>query len=94
MTRGKNFRVPSIDDVRSRFEQWRQTRQGKIPIPDELRSVAAAAARPGWCQSGSGCLASGWRETETSDGDIRSDFPQGVAASSICRVAGARPGTL
>lgn len=45
MTRGKNSRVPSIDDVRSRFEQGRQTRQGKTPIPDELWSAAAAVAR-------------------------------------------------
>jgi len=33
MTRGKSSRVPSIDDVRSRFERWRQTRQGKVPMP-------------------------------------------------------------
>jgi len=45
MTRGKSSRVPSIDDVRSRFERWRQTRQGKAPIPDELWSAAAAVAR-------------------------------------------------
>lgn len=45
MTRGKSSRGPSIDDVRSRFEQWRQTRQGKTPIPDELWSAAAAVAR-------------------------------------------------
>jgi len=45
MSRGKNSRIPSIDDVRSRFEQWRQTRQGKSPIPDELWSAAAAVAR-------------------------------------------------
>ena len=45
MTRGKSSRVPSIDDVRSRFERWRQARQGKAPIPDELWSAAAAVAR-------------------------------------------------
>ena len=45
MTRGKNPEVPSIDEVRSRFARWRQTRQGKTPIPDELWSAAAAVAR-------------------------------------------------
>ncbi len=45
MTRGKSSRVPDIDAVRSRFEQWRQTRQGKARIPDELWSAAAAVAR-------------------------------------------------
>jgi len=45
MIRGKNSRVPSIDEVRSRFQQWRQSRQGKTPIPDELWSAAAAVAR-------------------------------------------------
>ena len=45
MTRGKRPRIPTIEDVRSRFERWRQTRQGKTPIPDELWSAAAAVAR-------------------------------------------------
>ena len=45
MTRGQRSRVPSVDEVRSRFEQWRQTRQGRARIPDELWSVAAELAR-------------------------------------------------
>ena len=45
MTRGKNSGVPSIDEVRSRFERWRKTRRGKAPIPDELWSAATAVAR-------------------------------------------------
>ena len=35
----------SVEEVRSRFEQWRQNRQGKARIPDELWSAAAAVAR-------------------------------------------------
>jgi hypothetical protein len=45
MTRSENSRVPSLEDVRSRFDRWRRTRQGKAPIPDELWSAAAAVAR-------------------------------------------------
>jgi hypothetical protein len=45
MTHGKNSHVPSLEDVRSRFDRWRRTRQGKAPIPDELWSAAAAVAR-------------------------------------------------
>ena len=45
MTHGKNSRVPSLEDVRSRFDRWRRTRQGKAPIPEELWSAAAAVAR-------------------------------------------------
>ena len=30
----------SIAEVRARFEEWRQSRQGKVPIPDELWSAA------------------------------------------------------
>jgi len=45
MTRGKSSRVPNVDEVRSRFEQWRQTRQGKARIPDELWSAAIQVAR-------------------------------------------------
>jgi hypothetical protein len=35
----------TIDEVRTRFEAWRQNRQGKSPIPDELWSAAAELAR-------------------------------------------------
>jgi len=45
MTRGKSSRVPDIDELRSRFERWRRTRQGKARIPDELWSAAAVLAR-------------------------------------------------
>jgi hypothetical protein len=45
MTRGRSSRVPGVDEVRARFEQWRQTRQGKARIPDELWSAATEVAR-------------------------------------------------
>jgi len=45
MTRGRSSRVPNIDGVRSRFEQWRQTRQRKARIPDELWTAAIEVAR-------------------------------------------------
>ena len=35
----------SIDEVRTRFEAWRQKRQGREPIPDELWSAAIELAR-------------------------------------------------
>lgn len=38
-------RALKIDEVRARFEEWRQNRQGKSPIPDELWSAAAELAR-------------------------------------------------
>jgi len=38
-------RALTIDEVRARFEEWRQNRQGKSPIPDELWSAAAELAR-------------------------------------------------
>jgi hypothetical protein len=33
-----------IDEVRTRFESWRQTRKGKARIPDELWSAAVQLA--------------------------------------------------
>jgi 2-hydroxychromene-2-carboxylate isomerase len=45
MTRSKSPRIPGIDELRSRFEQWRQTRQGRARIPDRLWAAAAALAR-------------------------------------------------
>jgi hypothetical protein len=38
-------RALTIDEVGARFEEWRQNRQGKSPIPDELWSAAAELAR-------------------------------------------------
>ena len=45
MPRSQRSRIPDIDELRSRFEQWRQTRQGKARIPEELWSAAATVAR-------------------------------------------------
>ena len=45
MTRTKDSGIPDVSEVRSRFEKWRQTRQGKARIPDQLWSAAVAVAR-------------------------------------------------
>jgi len=44
MTRSK---IPalSLEEVKARFEAWRQNRTGKAAIPDELWSAAAEVAR-------------------------------------------------
>ena len=34
-----------IDEVRTRFEGWRQTRKGRARIPDELWSAVVEVAR-------------------------------------------------
>ena len=41
----RNPPTPSIDEVRVRFEQWRQTRQGRARIPEELWAAAVGLAR-------------------------------------------------
>ena len=40
-----NSRALTIDEVRTRFEEWRKNRQGKSPIPEELWSAAAQLAQ-------------------------------------------------
>jgi hypothetical protein len=45
MAHGTSARVLTIEEVVSRFEQWRQRRQGKARIPDELWSAAVEVAR-------------------------------------------------
>ena len=45
MAHGASAQVLTIEEVVSRFEQWRQTRQGKAPIPDELWLAAVEVAR-------------------------------------------------
>ena len=44
MPRSKT-RIISLEEAKARFEEWRQTRKGKVAIPDELWSAAAAVAR-------------------------------------------------
>ena len=41
----KRAETLDIDQVRTRFESWRQTRKGKARIPDELWSAAVEVAR-------------------------------------------------
>ena len=38
-------RALTMDEVRARFEEWRQNRQGKSPIPEVLWSAAIELAR-------------------------------------------------
>ena len=35
----------NVEEVRTRFEQWRHNRQGRAPIPDALWAAAVGAAR-------------------------------------------------
>lgn len=49
MARGRRSQAPSMEEVRARFEQWRQTRQGKARIPDELWAAAVDMALRNGC---------------------------------------------
>jgi hypothetical protein len=44
MPRSKTPTV-SLEQAKARFDEWRQNRKGKAPIPDELWSAAAEVAR-------------------------------------------------
>lgn len=44
MPRSKKANV-SLEEVKVRFEEWRRSRKGKAPIPDELWAAAAEVAR-------------------------------------------------
>jgi len=45
MTRRRSVDTCNLDEVCTRFENWRQNRQGKRRIPDELWSAAIEVAR-------------------------------------------------
>ena len=45
MRRRRSVDTLNLDEARTRFENWRQSRRGKQPIPDELWSVAIEVAR-------------------------------------------------
>jgi hypothetical protein len=44
MPRSKN-RIVSLEEVKAHFEEWRGSRWGKAPIPDELWLAAGEVAR-------------------------------------------------
>jgi hypothetical protein len=45
MKRRRSVDTLNLDEVRTLFENWRQSRRGKQPIPDELWSAAIEVAR-------------------------------------------------
>src|SRR5260370_31923760 len=45
MTRRRSVATFNLDEVRTRFENWRQNRRSKQRIPEELWSAAIEAAR-------------------------------------------------
>jgi hypothetical protein len=45
MTRRRSVDTLNLDEVRTRFENWRQNREGKQRIPEELWSAAIELAR-------------------------------------------------
>ena len=45
MRRRRSVDTVNLDEARTRFENWRQSRRGKQRIPDELWSVAIEVAR-------------------------------------------------
>ena len=45
MRRRRSVDTLKLDEARTRFENWRQSRRGKQRIPDELWSVAIEVAR-------------------------------------------------
>jgi hypothetical protein len=49
MVRGGKRQAPVLDELRAQFEQWRQTRQGKARIPDDLWEAAVAVAQREGC---------------------------------------------
>jgi hypothetical protein len=45
MRRRRSVDTLNLDEVRTRFENWRQNRRGKQPIPEELWLAAIEVAR-------------------------------------------------
>lgn len=54
--------IMSLEEVKARFEEWRQNRNGKSVIPDELWSAAAGVARREGVSRTATALRLGWSE--------------------------------
>jgi hypothetical protein len=83
MSRSISLRAPKIEEVRSSFEQWRQTRQDKAPIPYELWVAAVAVARRDGVNRTAASVAPGWEQTQRADGDGAFGFREN-AAPGVC----------
>lgn len=68
-------RIPSSDDLRSRFQRWRRTRQGKAPIPDELWAAAVAVARRDAVNPTTAALHLDGGKLKTTDDSVGSGVP-------------------
>jgi tRNA threonylcarbamoyladenosine modification (KEOPS) complex Pcc1 subunit len=79
VARGRRSQAASIEEVRARFEQWRQTRRGKARIPDELWSAAVTVAQREGCNRTAAALG-------LDGGKLRKQM---VAADSVSKRAAA-----
>src|SRR5712691_10485998 len=96
-----------IDEVRIRFETWRQTREGRACIPDELWSAAVEVARRNGVNQTAAALhldggklkrrmlaAGPVRDKTTPPGFVEMMLPQAVSASECTIELEGRNGKL
>jgi hypothetical protein len=90
MTRRTN-RTLTLEEVGTRFENWRQSRQGKASIPDELWSAAVEIARKEGLNRTSTRLHVEWNQLKAAHGDGRASLAA-AGAADVCGTDSSRCG--
>jgi hypothetical protein len=77
----------SLEEAKVRFEEWRQNRRGKAPIPDELWAIAVGVARKEGLNRASTGLRVEWNHLKRRMAGVRQTAPKSALPAFVELVA-------
>jgi len=88
-------RTPSVtlEEAKVRFEEWRQSRKGKAPIPDELWAIAVGVARKEGLNRASTGLRVEWNHLKRRMAGARQTLPKS-SPTAFVELVGSLPQSL
>jgi hypothetical protein len=78
----------SLEEAKVRFEQWRQNRKGKTPIPDELWAIAVGVARKEGLNRASTGLRVEWNQLKRRMAGARQTSPKSAPPPAFVELVG------
>jgi hypothetical protein len=84
----------SLEEAKVRFEEWRQNRRGKAPIPDELWAIAVEVARKEGLNRASTGLRVEWNHLKRRMAGARQTSPGSAPPPAFVELVGPRAQSL
>ena len=78
----------SLEEAKVRFEEWRQNRRGKAPIPDELWAIAVGVARKEGLNRVSTGLRVEWNQLKRRMAGVRQTSPGSAPPPAFVELVG------